>query len=99
MLFARGGAIVCICAPPMRGCQTAEPCTSLTCQRRNVWPRKATVFSCCNEVAGERNPDFVPGEDGWSMSVQTASYVAAIDHLPKGATLRIPAVRWEDYEQ
>ena len=33
------------------------------------------------------------------MSVQTASYIEAIEHLPKGATLRIPAVRWEDYEQ
>ena len=33
------------------------------------------------------------------MSVQTASYIEAIEHLPKGATLRIPAVPWEDYEQ
>jgi Uma2 family endonuclease len=33
------------------------------------------------------------------MKVQTASYIEAIEHLPKGATLRIPAVRWEDYEQ
>jgi len=33
------------------------------------------------------------------MSVQTASYIEAIEHLPKGATLRIPAVSWEDYEQ
>ena len=33
------------------------------------------------------------------MSVQTASYIEAIEHLPKGAILRIPAVRWEDYEQ
>ena len=33
-----------------------------------------------------------------AMSVQTVSYVEAIEHLPKGATLRIPAVSWEDYE-
>ena len=33
------------------------------------------------------------------MSVQTASYIEAIEHLPRGATLRIPHVRWEDYEQ
>jgi Uma2 family endonuclease len=33
------------------------------------------------------------------MSVQTASYIEAIEHLPAGATLRIPHVRWEDYDQ
>ena len=33
------------------------------------------------------------------MSVRTVSYVEASEHMPKGATLRIPAVRWEDYEQ
>jgi Uma2 family endonuclease len=33
------------------------------------------------------------------MSVQTASYIEAIEHLPTGATLRIPHVRWEDYDQ
>ena len=33
------------------------------------------------------------------MSIQTASYIEAIEHLPAGATLRIPHVRWEDYDQ
>jgi Uma2 family endonuclease len=33
------------------------------------------------------------------MSAQTASYIEAIEHLPTGATLRIPDVRWEDYDQ
>ena len=33
------------------------------------------------------------------MSTQTASYIEAIEHLPTGATLRIPHVRWEDYDQ
>jgi Uma2 family endonuclease len=33
------------------------------------------------------------------MRVQTASYIEAIEHLPTGATLRIPHVRWEDYDQ
>ena len=33
------------------------------------------------------------------MTVQTASYIEAIDHLPKGALLRIPGVSWDDYEQ
>jgi hypothetical protein len=33
------------------------------------------------------------------MSVQTASYIEAIEHLPTGATLRIPHVRWKDYDQ
>ena len=33
------------------------------------------------------------------MSTQTASYVEAIEHLPKGAILRIPQVSWEDYDQ
>ncbi len=33
------------------------------------------------------------------MSVQTVSYVEAIAHIPPGATLRIPAVEWEDYAQ
>jgi Uma2 family endonuclease len=33
------------------------------------------------------------------MSTQTASYVEAIEHLPKGAILRLPQVGWEDYEQ
>src|SRR5262245_40882534 len=44
---ARCGEIVCISSPPMRGCQTEEQYTSLTCQRRNVWPRKAMAFSWC----------------------------------------------------
>ena len=33
------------------------------------------------------------------MSIQTASYIEAIEHLPTGATLQIPQVRWEDYDQ
>ena len=33
------------------------------------------------------------------MGVQTVSYVEAITHIPPGATLRIPTVAWEDYEQ
>lgn len=33
------------------------------------------------------------------MSIQTASYIEAIEHLPTGATLRIPHVSWEDYDQ
>lgn len=33
------------------------------------------------------------------MNAQTASYIEAIEHLPTGATLRIPHVSWEDYEQ
>ncbi len=33
------------------------------------------------------------------MSTQTVSYIEAIEHLPKGAVLRIPHVSWEDYEQ
>src|SRR5712691_6637300 len=33
------------------------------------------------------------------MSAQTASYIEAIEHLPTGATLRIPQVSWEDYDQ
>jgi Uma2 family endonuclease len=33
------------------------------------------------------------------MSTQTASYIEAIEHLPKGALLRLPQVSWEDYDQ
>lgn len=33
------------------------------------------------------------------MSIQTLSYIEAIEHLPRGATLRIPAVSWDEYEQ
>ena len=33
------------------------------------------------------------------MSIQTASYIEAIAHLPKGAIVRIPHVSWEDYDQ
>jgi Uma2 family endonuclease len=33
------------------------------------------------------------------MSTQTISYIEAIEHLPKGAILRIPHVSWEDYEE
>jgi len=33
------------------------------------------------------------------MSIQTASYIEALEPLPAGATLRIPHVRWEDYDQ
>ena len=33
------------------------------------------------------------------MTVQTARYIDAIDHLPTGALLRIPDVSWDDYEQ
>ena len=33
------------------------------------------------------------------MSTQTASYIEAIEHLPKGAILRLPHVSWEDYDQ
>ena len=33
------------------------------------------------------------------MSVQMGSYIEAIEHLPVGATLCIPEVCWEDYEQ
>lgn len=33
------------------------------------------------------------------MSAQTASYIEAIEHLPVGATLRLPHVSWEDYDQ
>ena len=33
------------------------------------------------------------------MSTQTASYIEAIEHLPKGAILRLPQVSWEEYEQ
>jgi Uma2 family endonuclease len=33
------------------------------------------------------------------MNAQTASYVDAIDHLPPGATLLIPHVSWDEYEQ
>jgi Uma2 family endonuclease len=33
------------------------------------------------------------------MRTQTASYIDAIEHLPKGAILRLPQVSWEDYEQ
>ena len=33
------------------------------------------------------------------MSIRTVSYIAAIEHMPQGATLHIPAVPWEDYEQ
>jgi len=33
------------------------------------------------------------------VSTQTASYVEAIEHLPKGAILRLPQVSWEDYNQ
>ena len=33
------------------------------------------------------------------MSIQTVSYIEAIEHLPKGAILRLPHVSWEDYEQ
>jgi Uma2 family endonuclease len=33
------------------------------------------------------------------MSTQTASYIEAIEHLPKGGILRLPQVSWEDYEQ
>src|SRR5437763_15009179 len=32
------------------------------------------------------------------MSIQTVDYIAAIAHLPAGATLRLPSVSWEDYE-
>lgn len=33
------------------------------------------------------------------MSVRTISYIEAIDTLPQGATLRIPAVSWDEYER
>lgn len=33
------------------------------------------------------------------MRLQTVSYVEAVTHIPPGATLRIPAFSWEDYEQ
>jgi Uma2 family endonuclease len=33
------------------------------------------------------------------MSTQTVSYIEAIEHLPKGAILRLPHVSWEDYDQ
>ena len=33
------------------------------------------------------------------MSTQTASYIEAIEHLPKGAILRVPHVSWQDCEQ
>lgn len=39
------------------------------------------------------------GEEAEGMTVQTASYIDAIEHLPTGALLRIPGVRWDDYEQ
>jgi Uma2 family endonuclease len=33
------------------------------------------------------------------MSVATTDYLAAIEHLPAGATLRMDDVTWEEYEQ
>ena len=33
------------------------------------------------------------------MSTPTASYLEAISHLPPGATLQLPYVSWEEYEQ
>src|SRR5215831_21172735 len=33
------------------------------------------------------------------MRTQTACYIEAIEHLPKGAILRVPHVSWEDYDQ
>ena len=41
----------------------------------------------------------VGGEEVSSMSTQTVSYIEAIEHLPKGAILRLPHVSWEDYDQ
>lgn len=32
------------------------------------------------------------------MLAQTEAYLDAIDHLPAGATLRLPGVSWEEYE-
>jgi Uma2 family endonuclease len=32
------------------------------------------------------------------MSIHTADYLDVIEHLPPGATLRLPSVRWEEYE-
>ncbi len=32
------------------------------------------------------------------MSTETVDYLAAIAHLPAGATLRLPCVGWEEYE-
>jgi Uma2 family endonuclease len=33
------------------------------------------------------------------MSTRSASYAAAIEHLPVGATLVIPGITWEEYER
>jgi len=33
------------------------------------------------------------------MSAMTADYLAAIEHMPAGAVLRVDGVSWEDYEQ
>lgn len=33
------------------------------------------------------------------MRIRTLSYIEAIEHIPRGATLRIPAVLWDEYEQ
>lgn len=33
------------------------------------------------------------------MSVATTDYLAAIEHLPRGASLRVDDVSWEEYEQ
>ena len=32
------------------------------------------------------------------MSTETVEYMDAIEHLPAGATLRLPSVSWEEYE-
>ncbi len=32
------------------------------------------------------------------MRTETLDYLAAIAHLPAGATLRLPCVGWEEYE-
>jgi Uma2 family endonuclease len=32
------------------------------------------------------------------MSTEIVDYIAAIEHLPAGATLRLPSVSWEEYE-
>ena len=51
------------------------------------------------EVANGCLLRLVAGEEVELMSTQTASYIEAIEHLPKGAILRLPHVSWEDYEQ
>lgn len=33
------------------------------------------------------------------MTIQTADYLEAIEHLPAGATLRLPQIAWNEYEQ